>query len=319
MTLHLKDKKILYCLDQDSRQSLSSIGKKVGLPKTVIAYRINKLIEMGIIKNFYTLIDSSKLGYSKFRFYLTCQYTTPRIKQEIIDYLVKNKTVVVIHLVEGSYDLVVFADVKNIPEFYSFWEHTLDAYGKYFANQIFSLYVQEHIYGYSFLLDEKNVKTKIEMYEGKTNVDIDTLDFQILQAIAPNARMPLTKVAKTLNTTPEVVRYRIKRLIKLGVIRGFKVNIDFSKLGYRLYKVNIVLKEHDKIPYIIDYIKNDPHFICVDKTLGYVDLELEFILPNISTLHEIMEKISVKFPEIIKNYTYFSVINSPKLIYIADK
>ena len=83
----LKDRKILYHLDIDSRQSFSSIGKKVGLHKDVVLYRINKLQENRIIKNYYTVVDTSPLGYIHPRFYITYQYVTPKIKEEIIDIL----------------------------------------------------------------------------------------------------------------------------------------------------------------------------------------------------------------------------------------
>ena len=53
----MKDRKILYQLDLNSRQPFSQIGKKVGLPKNVVLNRINRLKEIGIIKNFYTVID----------------------------------------------------------------------------------------------------------------------------------------------------------------------------------------------------------------------------------------------------------------------
>ena len=43
--IDLKDRKILYQLDIDSRQSYSQIAKKVGVSKNVLVYRINKLIE----------------------------------------------------------------------------------------------------------------------------------------------------------------------------------------------------------------------------------------------------------------------------------
>ena len=82
--IDMKDKRILYELDIDSRQSLSQIGKKVGLPKNVVAYRINKLRQHGIIKTFYTVVDAYKLGYIAFRMYLTYQYMTPEIEKELI-------------------------------------------------------------------------------------------------------------------------------------------------------------------------------------------------------------------------------------------
>jgi predicted transcriptional regulator len=87
--LDVKDRKILYELDIDSRQSFSQLGKKVGLHKDVVAYRVKKLQEKGIIKNFYTEINNNKIGFSAVRLYLTYQNITPEIKKEIIDYLVK--------------------------------------------------------------------------------------------------------------------------------------------------------------------------------------------------------------------------------------
>ena len=84
LKVDLKDRKILYELDYDSRQSLSKIGQKVGLHKNVVLYRIKRLENLGIISFYYTVIDSFKLGYSSFRVYLVLQNITPHIKSEIV-------------------------------------------------------------------------------------------------------------------------------------------------------------------------------------------------------------------------------------------
>ena len=60
--IDLKDRKILYQLDLDSRQSLTQIGKNVGLNKDIVSYRIKKLQDEGVIKSFWTLIDAYKLS-----------------------------------------------------------------------------------------------------------------------------------------------------------------------------------------------------------------------------------------------------------------
>ena len=51
------DRKILYALDLDSKQSLNSLGKKVGLGKETLFYRIKNLQERGIIDKFVTIIN----------------------------------------------------------------------------------------------------------------------------------------------------------------------------------------------------------------------------------------------------------------------
>ena len=67
--LDLKDRKILYVLDLDSRQSFRSIGRKVGLSKDIVTNRVKKLQEKGIIKRFFTYYDILQLGLNFLRFY----------------------------------------------------------------------------------------------------------------------------------------------------------------------------------------------------------------------------------------------------------
>jgi len=304
----LKDRKILYQLDIDSRQSFSQIGKKVGLHRDVVAYRVNKLQEKGIIENFYIVIDASKLGYMSFRFYLVYQFTTPEIEKEIVDYFINNKYTWQIGSLEGRFHLGVIMWIKDINDFYSFWKETIKKYRYYFQDQVFSVYFQLFTYRHSYLLlngYDKNDRTKLEITGGGKRVKIDDVDFQILKLIAPNARMPTTEIAEKLNSTAFTIKNRIKKLMKSGVIQGFRVRIDFSKLGYQFYKADVILINHKKRSQIINYIKSNPYLIVIDESAGYADLELEFHVESLTQFHQIMKDLSIKFPNIIQNYKYF--------------
>jgi len=74
--LDLKDRKILYELDLNARQSDSEIAKKVGLTRDSVRYRINKLVENGYINYFMTLLNSMKLGYDWYRTFFKFQNLT---------------------------------------------------------------------------------------------------------------------------------------------------------------------------------------------------------------------------------------------------
>ena len=177
--IDLKDRKILYHLDLDSRQSLTKIGKNVGLPKNVVSYRIKRLEELGVIKKYYTIIDIHKLGYIILRFYFKYQYTTPEIKKEIINYFLKCKYAGIIHHVEGNFDLVVYMFIKNFNQFYSFWEETLTKYRDYFATQILSHYYMENMYNNIFLIEEKTKRKRVNTWQGQVIFEIDELDKKI--------------------------------------------------------------------------------------------------------------------------------------------
>jgi len=315
-----KDKKILYQLDVNSRQSLSAIGKKVGLPKNVVAYRINKLKEKNIINNFYTIIDASKLGYTSFRIYLTYQYTDPNLEEEILKYFIKNKQTYWIGSIEGKYDLGMHIWVKEPTEFSNFWEKTLRKYRSYFDKQVITLDFKLLHCRYSYLINEKNTDRKIEITGGEKKVEgIDEIDFEILKVIAENARTPITEIAQKTDTTSTVVNYRIKKLEKLNIIQGYRTSINYSILGYQHFKVNIYSKKYDNIDLIINYIKSHPNLIYIDRTAGYADLELEFHLKKLDELHEIMKDLIVKFPGEIKNYGFFNYSKINKMQYMPQQ
>jgi len=103
--LDLKDRKILYQLDLNARQSSGQIAKKVGLSKEVVGYRIKKLEKDGVIKSYYTIIDTSKLGYFSFRIYIKLMGTTPEVEEKIIKYLVNDKDTFFIVDVDGPFDI----------------------------------------------------------------------------------------------------------------------------------------------------------------------------------------------------------------------
>ncbi len=301
-----KDREILYQLDLNSRQSFAQIGRKVGLPKTVVAYRVNKLKELEVINTFYTVIDAFKLGYNSFRIYLVLQYTTQDIEDEICRYFATHKLNWWTISAEGRFDIAVIMWVKDINEFYAFWENTLRKYRDYFQEQQFSAYVQLFTYPHSYLLGDKVIaeRKKREITGGGKQVKTDELDFKILRLIAPHARMPIKEIADRLNTTVSIVNYRIKKLRNAEVIQGFRTDIDFTKLGYQFFKADIYLRDYKERGNIINYVRTNPYLVRIDRSVGISDLELEFHVTSLNQFHDIMQDIFNKFHKSIKNYKY---------------
>ncbi len=62
---------------------------------------------------------------------------------------------------------------------------------------------------------------------------IDSKDRKIIDILLDNSRTPFTEIAQELEMSEGTVRKRVSRLEKEGVIRGYTVDIDPSKLGYR--------------------------------------------------------------------------------------
>lgn len=308
--IDLKDRKILYELDLNCRQSNSQIGKKVGLKRDVVAYRIKKLQDEGIIKNFYAVINTFKLGYNVFRIYINFQYVNQEIKEEIIQYFVDYKNSWAVNSIKSEIDLAVVVWVKDIYEFYQFWEKTLDKYEDYFAKYAISVYILSEVYKKSYLLPEKiNQSSRLicKMNCGGKPIEIDEKDYEILNELAVNARAQLIELAEKVGLSSQSINYRIKNLGKNGIIDAFRVNINLSKLGLQSFKVDIHLKDHKLKKSILDYLKSKSYTEFMNIAIGGSDLEPEFVVKNFDELLNIMREIELKFPNTIKKQTFFII------------
>jgi Lrp/AsnC family leucine-responsive transcriptional regulator len=299
----LKDRKILYELDLDCRQSNTQIGKKVGLKKDVVSYRINRMVDEGIIRNFWTAINTFKLGYNVFRIYINFQFVSSDKKNEIIQYFVAYKNSWAVVSVKGEIDLNVILWVNDIYEFYRFWEKTIELYGDYFANSAISILVYVYAYQKSYLLLDKHEKSGGLFYQticGGGSIDIDKTDYQLLNILAINARTPLIELAEQLGCSSSTVNYRIKNLMHNGVIQAFRVGIDISKLGLKKFVLNVSLKEPKQKNTLLNFLQDLLSLEYIDIALGWTDMQLEVILKDVNDLTQIMDQVAFKFPNAIK-------------------
>jgi DNA-binding Lrp family transcriptional regulator len=318
--LDVKNRKILHELDMNARQSFSQIGKKVGLPKSVVSYRIKKLLKSGVIKNFYTAIDTFKLGYISFRIYINYQYTTPKIEEEIRNHFINEKLNWWTISSEGRYDLAIIMWVKEINDFNKFWEKTLLKYRDYFREQHFSIYIQSYSFFHDYLINDDYMENRKQYITSgiKNNNSIDTTDLKILNQISSNARISFMELSDIIGISFISIKQRINKMIKNGIIQGFRADIDFSKIGFEYYKADIYLKNYNCRNTIISYIKHNPYLLRIDKSVGLSDLELEFHVKDINHFQKIIDDISSKFKLEIKNYKYLRASKLYKMGYLPD-
>lgn len=321
--LDQKDRRILYELDCNSRASLSYIGKKVKLSKPSVQYRINKLIENGIIKNFHTMINTGLLGLKPVRIQFIYQYQTPEIEKKIINYLMNNNYASLIASAQGLFDLSVILQIRHLKEFIKTWIEIQNDYGMYFEKQIITFPIKDIHFKPSFILLDQFKKEDREEpiiidYYKNSNFKIDNNDIEILKQISANARMALTEIARKTNLSDKVVKYRLNKLIKNGIIVNFRLDMDLSKIGYQLVRAYVYLQSYKYRFKIIDYIKQNPNLTWIDATVGESHLEFEFQLNNIRELYEIMQDIRRKFPDVIKNYKYIILLKSYKYLYFPN-
>lgn len=319
--LDLKDRKLLYELDLDSRQSFNKLAKKIGLSKNSIAYRINRLQKIGIINQFHTVVDIGKLGYISFRLYLKLQNTTPDKEEEIINFLKKKEIVTWIVSIEGDYNLGCLILTKSIKEMNSLWKELIGKYVNYFDEKFLTIMTKVSYFSRSYLIDLKKNDYEIDFVTESEEIKIDDTDKEILKLLAPNSRISIIEIAHKLKITSKTAIARIKNLENKKIIIGYKTVFDIEKLGYQYFKIHFNLHNltEEKRKEFKSFVKNHPNIIYDNEVLGGDDFEIEIQTENSISLRKILEQIKSEFSKIIKNYKILNFYKEHKYLFLPVK
>lgn len=313
--LDLKDRKILYELDIDARQSLSKIAKKAGLSKEVVNYRINKLQEDGVINGFYARIDSSKAGLTLFRTFLKLQNITPEKEKELIDYLVSQKEIGWCVSIQGNWDINFIFWANNNDHFFKFWKKFKGLYGEFLGDNQIAIFAWFTNLPKGFLIGKKPEGFTVYKLGLHEKVDLDELDFKILRLLSKKAREPLIEIAKQLEVSDKVISYRIKRLEKEKVIVSYGVQIDLEKIGQEYWKIQLSIKNYPekRLNELNNFCIEHPNIIYTNELIGGADFEIEGVFKNYSKLQEFIKETRTKFNDIIKDFEVMLYYNEYKL------
>ena len=144
-------------------------------------------------------------------------------------------------------------------------------------------------------------------------VRVDKIDYNLLKELSSNARISLIKLAEKLGCSSQNVKYKMDNLMKKGLIKAYRLDIDESKLDTHLYKLDITLKNHKHRKSILEYMMKKPYFVTLNEAIGWADIEPEIYTKNVDSLIEIMEDLDSKFPRAINKQSYWIHVKGRKL------
>jgi len=316
--LDLKDRKLLYELDNNARQSCSKIGKKIGLSSEVVNYRIKRLEKENIITQYQLIVNLSTLGILQFKICLSFQHLKSEKLNEIIKILKKSNSVKWIASCKGNWDLIISLETDSIENMDILKNKILTQFGNYINKKALSILVEAQTYNRDYLIDGKSLitKSRIIMKKDET-IKINDLDLEILKKLAENARKPIINIAFELNQTVRVINYRIKQLQKNKIILGYKIAINYEKLNLKFFKTFIYLDnpKKERINSLIQYLEQNKNIIHHVKVLGNWDLEPEFEVHSELEFNKILKKIKDQYSDIIKNIEIITILEEHKFVY----
>jgi Lrp/AsnC family leucine-responsive transcriptional regulator len=311
--LDRKDKLLLAELDFDSRQSLASLAKKLGMSKRGVEYKMRNLEKEGVILGYYPVINMPRLGYLYCRFVFSLRNTTPKKEAELFDYLVKDPRFFWVFRLQGAADVGVVMWAKSIRDFKRAVYEITEKYGEYMHNENETVTYDVIHYQHRFLIGESDTK-EIHIAETSEREELDATDKAILKALSDDARMPTVQIADKVGASPRVVSYRIKAMEKKGIIEAYRVNVDHKKLGFVWYKLYIQsTHNHDEL---VAFVKQKPAAVYVVEGSGLpADLDVEIVVKSVLDIYKFVNELRAAFPGEIGAYESLMLAEVKKVRY----
>jgi len=318
--IDIKDKKILFELDKNSRVSFAELAKKTRLSKEVVFHRINNLVNKGIILRFQTVISTYALGYQSYKIYFKLQNLTKEAKFQIQDFFMQNNMVYWIGNCQGRWDLIVAIWVKNIQELGRFEDEVLNKFSSYIQEKEVSISRKSMQFNRRWFYYDKIEPVETSFGEDLEKIKLDETDLEILRHLANNARIKIIDLANKINVSITVIRYRLKQLEKNGIILGYKCALNSKLFGYETCKAFISFKNitEEKRKQLISYCKINPNIINIVQTIGPWDIEIELEVKNFEEYYKIINDIQEKYTDIIKSYDSVLFSSEPKQNFIPN-
>jgi len=147
--------------------------------------------------------------------------------------------------------------------------------------------------------------------KAKAPVKIDNKDKEILRLLNENARLTSKSIGASTNISREVADYRIKRLMKNGLISGYITIVSDRKLGYESYVILMQLQNYttDDEKKILDFLNKHDNIKWVLKCSGDWDIQTTISAKNKNQLANILDEINTFCGGNIRRYDLAIVIN----------
>ena len=110
--LDFTDSEILLALKKNARKAYSKIAEELNISNSMVHQRINKLKDIGLIKNYDIVLDEKLLGYST-KSYIGIGLKSGHFSEHVVTELDKIPEIVECNYVSGNYAIFILLYAKD--------------------------------------------------------------------------------------------------------------------------------------------------------------------------------------------------------------
>jgi Lrp/AsnC family transcriptional regulator, leucine-responsive regulatory protein len=119
---------------------------------------------------------------------------------------------------------------------------------------------------------------------------IDAIDRRLLRELGDDARLSTAELGRRVALSPPAVSERVRRLERLGVITGYRAEIDPRVLGYGIAAIVRVRPTPRQLPRIAELARDTPEVVECYRITGDDCFLMKLHLHSIDDLEPVLDR-----------------------------
>ncbi|WP_395786000.1 Lrp/AsnC ligand binding domain-containing protein [Aquirufa sp.] len=142
-------------------------------------------------------------------------------------------------------------------------------------------------------------------------IDLDPLDYKILEILVANANLPYTEIGQRLDVSGGTVHVRMKKMETLGIVKGAQLLIDYSKIGWDISAfLGIYLDKSSLYEDVAKQLEAIPEVVNIHYTTGIYSIFAKIICRDTQHLREVLHDKIQRVTGIQRTETFISLEES---------
>jgi len=137
---------------------------------------------------------------------------------------------------------------------------------------------------------------------------LDELDYQILEILIKDSRTPYLEIARQCHVSGGTIHVRMNKMQEMGLIKGTKLIIDTSKLGYDVCCfIGIFLDKASSYPNVLEQLREIKEIVELHYTTGAYSVFIKVICKSIPNLQDLLMNRLQVIPGIQSTDTFITL------------
>jgi Lrp/AsnC family transcriptional regulator for asnA, asnC and gidA len=144
-----------------------------------------------------------------------------------------------------------------------------------------------------------------------SKLNLDKLDFQIIQEMMEDAEISYADLGKKLFVSGGTIHVRIKKLEELNIVKGKRLSVDLKSLGYDVIAfIGVYLEKSSLYDTVAKELHKIPQIVRLNYTTGNYSMFAEIVCKDIQELRFVLHDELQKIKGIERTETFISLEES---------